>query len=121
MPKIMAISDLRNKTHKIVNLCQQGEPVFITRNGEGELVVMSQALYEEMTARLELYQKLDEAEFLEETGHQGKSHSEVMKALRYKYTVNVQLIRSLPEPSSSSLGGAAKGAESRIVRNASSS
>ena len=49
---------------------------------EGELVVMSQELYEEMTARLELYQKLDEAEFLEETGHKGKPHAEVMKSLR---------------------------------------
>ncbi len=82
MPKIIPISDLRNKSHQVVELCHRGEPVFVTRNGEGELVVMSQELYEEMTARLELYQKLDEAEFLEETGHKGKPHAEVMKSLR---------------------------------------
>ncbi len=82
MPKIIPISDLRNKSHQVVELCHRGEPVFVTRNGEGELVVMSQELYEEMTARLELYQKLDEAEFLEAAGHKGKPHAEVMKSLR---------------------------------------
>jgi len=63
MPIIRPISDLRNKTPEIENLCiQERQPVFITKNGVGHLVVMSQAAYEEQQALLELFEKLDEAE-----------------------------------------------------------
>ena len=86
MPKIVPISDLRNKTHEIVSLCHRGEPVFVTRNGQGELVVMSHAAYEKMQTRLELYQKLDEAESFLKAGHKGKSHREVMKSLRIRHS-----------------------------------
>ncbi len=82
MPKIIPISDLRNKTHEVVELCHQGEPVFITRNGEGELVVMSQVAYERMAAKIELYQKLEEAEFFRRAGKKGRSHAEVIKFLK---------------------------------------
>lgn len=81
MPHIVPISDLRNKTHQIVHRCHEGEPVFITRNGEGELVVMSQVLYEKMVAQIELYQKLDEAESYRKKGT-GRPHSEVILSLR---------------------------------------
>lgn len=41
MPTIRPISDLRNKSHEIEQICHEsGEPVFITKNGEGDLVVM---------------------------------------------------------------------------------
>lgn len=43
---------------------------------------MSQALYEQMQARLELYQKLEESESEYHTGQKGHSHKEVMKSLR---------------------------------------
>ncbi len=82
MPRIVPISDLRNKTNEVVELCHEGDPVFVTRNGEGELVVMSQALYEQMTAQIELYQKLEEAEGERRAGHRGFSHEDVMKSLR---------------------------------------
>lgn len=82
MPQIFPISDLRNKTNKIVELCHEGEPVFVTRNGGGELVVMSQALYEQMEARLELYGKLEESEAYRRRGVKGKPHSQVMKDLK---------------------------------------
>ena len=63
MPVIRPISDLRNKTPEISRLCHDsGEPVFITRNGESELVVMSAAAYERDQARLSLYGLLNEAE-----------------------------------------------------------
>ncbi len=86
MPKIVPISDLRNKTHEIVDLCRQDEPIFVTRNGQGELVVMSQDLYEKMQARLELYQRLEEADTFYRSGHKGKSHKEVMKSIRDRLT-----------------------------------
>jgi prevent-host-death family protein len=63
MATIRPISDLRNKANQISRLCHQsGEPVFITKNGEGDLVVMSLAAYERDRARLELYRLLDEEE-----------------------------------------------------------
>ena len=82
MARIIPISDLRNKANQVVDLCHEGEPVFVTRNGEGELVVMSQALYERLTAQIELYQKLEEAEAHRAAGRKGRSHAEVMKSLR---------------------------------------
>ncbi len=63
MARIRPISDLRNKSQEISRICHEtGEPVFITKNGEGDLVVMSLAAYERAEARLELYRMLDEAE-----------------------------------------------------------
>ena len=57
---IRPISDLRNRTDEISRLChEQGEPVFVTKNGKGDLVVMSQAAYERLEARLDLYALLD--------------------------------------------------------------
>ncbi len=82
MPRIIPISDLRNKANEVVGLCHQGEPVFVTRNGEGELVVMSQALYEQMQARLDLYQALEEAEESRRRGHKGRPHAEVIRSLK---------------------------------------
>ncbi len=42
MPTIKPISDLRNKSNEISKLAHESkEPVFITKNGEGDLVVMS--------------------------------------------------------------------------------
>lgn len=82
MPRIIPISDLRNKANEVAALCHEGEPIFITRNGMGELVVMSQALYEQMSARLELYEKLEESEVAFQAGRKGKSHAALMKSLR---------------------------------------
>ena len=62
MPQIRPIKDLRNTT-EISELCHaSNEPIFITKNGYGDLVVMSIETYERTLAKLELYQKLDEAE-----------------------------------------------------------
>ena len=59
MPIIKPISDLRNKTNHISDLAHKShEPVFITKNGEGDMVLMSLAKYGEMERTLELYEKL---------------------------------------------------------------
>lgn len=56
MPKITSSADLRNNYNEISNFCHQyKEPVFITKNGKGDLAVMSIEVYEELTARFELY------------------------------------------------------------------
>ena len=63
MPIIRPVSDLSNKTPEIEEICiMEQQPVFITKNGVGHLVVMSQKMYEEQQALLDLYDKLDEAE-----------------------------------------------------------
>jgi prevent-host-death family protein len=74
MPHIRPISDLRNRSSEIEDQCHEtGEPVFITKNGEGNLVVMSLAAYERTQARLELYALLDEAEADARNGDRGVS------------------------------------------------
>lgn len=63
MPVIKPISDLRNKAKELSAICHDsGEPIYITKNGEGDMVLMSLAAYERLQARLELYRLLDEAE-----------------------------------------------------------
>lgn len=83
MPRIRPISDLRNKSQEISDLCHRtGEPVFITKNGRDDLVVMSAAAYEREQARLELYRLLDEAESDRRAGDRGVSVATVRRRLR---------------------------------------
>ena len=85
MPVIRPISDLRNRTMEISELCHsEDQPVFITRNGKGDMVVMSQAHYERLNNLIELYEKLGEAESLDTAGDWGISHQELMKRLKAK-------------------------------------
>ena len=59
MPAIRASADLRNKYTDISNYCHTtNEPVFITKNGQGDLAVMSIEQYDKLLSKLELYSKL---------------------------------------------------------------
>jgi prevent-host-death family protein len=83
MPVIKPVSDLRNNFNEISEIChKEQEPVFITKNGEGDMVVMSMALYEQQQALLELYQKLGEAEAQSLAGMPTISHKDFMKKLK---------------------------------------
>jgi prevent-host-death family protein len=85
MPLIRPISDLRNRANEISEICHSAdEPIFITKNGQGDLVVMSQAHYERLNALLELYQKLGEAEALDAAGEKGITHHELMQRIRQR-------------------------------------
>ena len=54
MPNIMPITDLR-KTNEISDLCHKSqEPVFITKNGYGDLVVMSIEAYEKLVRDIQV-------------------------------------------------------------------
>ncbi len=82
MAQIRPISDLRNKSQEISRICHRtGEPVFITKNGEGDLVVMSLAAYERDQARLELYQLPSDAEADVRAGDRGISVAKMRKLL----------------------------------------
>ena len=68
MPQIRPITDLR-KTTEISEICHaKREPIFITKNGYGDLVVMSVETYAEMieTARIDAAISEAEKEFAEE-------------------------------------------------------
>lgn len=85
MPLIRPMSDLRNRTNDISELChKEDQPVFITKNGKGDLVVMSEAHYERIYSLLELYQKLSEAEALDRAGEKGITHNEMIRRLKTK-------------------------------------
>jgi len=61
MPNIRPSTDLRNSYNDISAFCHETcEPIFITRNGKGDLAVMSIDAYDEITGRKELYRLLDE-------------------------------------------------------------
>ena len=63
MPTIRPISDLRNNANEISDFCRQThEPVYITRNGSGDMVVLSMEEYERQQALIDLYGKLAVAE-----------------------------------------------------------
>ena len=61
MPAIRPSADLRNSYNEISEYCHKyTEPVFITKNGQGDLAVMSIETYEALSGKLELYKLLDE-------------------------------------------------------------
>ena len=61
MPAIKSSADLRNNYNEISTFCHNyPEPVFITKNGKGDLAVMSIEAYEELTSRFELYSQIKE-------------------------------------------------------------
>lgn len=83
MPNIRPISDLRNSANEISEFCHhQFEPVFITKNGVGDMVVMSMEMYERQQALLNLYGKLAEAETEIANGAQGEDFTKIAKQLR---------------------------------------
>ena len=89
MTVIKPISDLRNKFNEISELCHKnGEPIYLTRNGKGDLVVMSIAAYEKKEALLELYKKLSIAEQQSELGVETITHKEMIKKLHHQRNDN---------------------------------
>ena len=85
MPQIRPITDLRN-TNEISETCHKlQEPIFITKNGYGDLVVMSIDTYERQMAIVDVYKKLAEAEDQVAKGMPLLEGEEVFKKLREKY------------------------------------
>ncbi|MEJ8547215.1 type II toxin-antitoxin system prevent-host-death family antitoxin [Brevibacillus borstelensis] len=90
MPKIRPISDLRNNANEISEFCRrEREPVFITKNGAGDMVVMSIEEYERQQALIELYSKLSEAEAEIANGAAGEDFLEVARKLRSNIRGNI--------------------------------
>lgn len=83
MPVIKSISSLRNRTREIARICiDQDVPVYLTRNGEGELVVTSIDHYERLKAQADLFTKLGVAQAQSAAGAKGITHRQMMAKLR---------------------------------------
>jgi prevent-host-death family protein len=83
MPIIKPISDLRNKSNEISELAHSSdEPVFITKNGEGDLVVMSMQHYSKLQLKLDLLTKLSAAKNDKAAGDKGRTLKQVMSNIR---------------------------------------
>ena len=83
MPRIRPISDLRNNANEISDFCRQTrEPVYITRNGTGDMVVISIEEYERQQALIDLYSKLAAAEQEINSGVEGEDFLAVARQVR---------------------------------------
>jgi prevent-host-death family protein len=82
MPRIKSSTDLRNNYNEISTFCRESrEPVFITKNGQGDLVVMSIEAYEMLNGKLELYRLLDEGKTALNEGRK-RPFADVMRDIR---------------------------------------
>ena len=85
MPMIRPITDLRN-TNEISDVCHATkEPIFITKNGYGDLVVMSIETYERIVENYRIDRAIAEAEAEYEKNGELIEASEALKKLRKKY------------------------------------
>jgi prevent-host-death family protein len=88
MPIIKSISSLRHRTREIASIChKKDEPVYLTTNGEGDLVVMTIDHYERLTARIDLFEKLGVAQTQLAAGKKGITHRQMMTKLRRRVPV----------------------------------
>lgn len=84
MPRIIPIRDLKDTT-AISQMCNEStEPVFITKNGYGDMVIMSMKTYEEKMFMADVYSKLAEVETEIKEGKVSNAR-EGLKALQEKY------------------------------------
>ncbi len=80
MIQIRPISDLRNKFTEIENLVGEGEPVYLTKNGYGSMVVLSLEAYSRLTEGVEA--ALDEADQAATEDNSRYTHEEVFSRIR---------------------------------------
>lgn len=80
MPNIKPISDLRNY-NEILKDCQNGEPVFLTKNGRGKYVLLDIEDYEKQQTILKLLSQLNEAEEAIKTGDEWQNLDDLKRNL----------------------------------------
>ncbi len=80
MISIRPVSDLRNKFTEIEKEVNGGDPVFLTKNGYGTMVVMSISAYSNLTSGVE--KALDEADEYATASNERMTHEEVFGSLR---------------------------------------
>ena len=80
MIQIRPVSDLRNKFSEIESLVNKGQPVYLTKNGYGAMVVLSLEDYSNLTNNVEI--KLDEADKMAESTAERRTHEDVFHNIR---------------------------------------
>ena len=80
MIQIRPVSDLRNKFPDIEMAVREGEPVYLTKNGYGAMVVLSLEAYSKLTSGVE--SALDEADRYAIENERRLTHDEVFSNLR---------------------------------------
>lgn len=80
MPNIKPISDLRNY-NEVLKYCENGEPVFLTKNGHGKYVILDIEEYERQQSVFKLLSKLNEAEDAIKTGAEWQSIDDLKNSL----------------------------------------
>ena len=83
MNMIRPVSDLRNNFAEISKLVREtAQPVFLTKNGYGDMVVLSMEAFQNMQFESEVYIKLLEAEREAEHTKKRYSSKEILKAMK---------------------------------------
>ena len=82
MPAIKSSAELRNNYNAVSQQAHEyRQPIFITKNGKGDVAIMSIEYYEDLQGRLDLYGKIADGLDDIKTGNT-MSFSEAMKKLR---------------------------------------
>ncbi len=86
MPQIIPIKDLKN-TSEISDMCHKSdEPIYITKNGYGDMVIMSMEIYESAMRQLTIYRDIELSERQIENG-QVKDARTALAEAREKYDI----------------------------------
>lgn len=86
MPQIIPIKDLKN-TSEISDMCHKTEePIYVTKNGYGDMVIMSMEAYEHQQIMNDVYAKLATAEAQHEAG-MGRPLADILKETSKKYAL----------------------------------
>ena len=86
MPQIIPIKDLKN-TSEISDMCHKSEePIYITKNGYGDMVIMSMEIYENAMRQFAIYKDIELSERQIENG-QIKDARTALAGMRKKYGI----------------------------------
>ena len=86
MPQIIPIKDLKN-TSEISEMCHKtDEPIYITKNGYGDMVIMSMEIFENTMSRISMYQDIEVSEAQIASG-EVKDARTALRETRSKYGI----------------------------------
>ena len=86
MPQIMPIKDLKN-TSEISDICHKSEePIYITTNGYGDMVIMSMEVYQSIMQKVEVYKDVEVSELQIEAGQVREARA-ALADMREKYGI----------------------------------
>jgi len=80
MPIIRPLSEFQTRTEELLKSCQEhDQPIFLTENGYGSVVLMSQMVFDQMQFKTNLFKKLDEAKQSIASGDKGITRAELRR------------------------------------------